>query len=388
MIFIASLHLFFLSSVFAINYILTPKENTNPSLASFYNLEPLVSFNGEFVLYTSHSDHLHKNRNVLSQLYDIEEDQVIHLDSVESVNFVVDSVVGNFIENVPWHLDRISKKKLPLNNTFPYATSGSCHENKDVIIDSYIVDTGIDIEHPQFEKRAVWSANFADELDTDCNNHGTHVAGLIGSKDFGVCVDANLFAVKVLDCDGSGSLSGVIKGIEWVFLKHLEKSKSQSKTIKSIINMSLGGGFSKALNKAVETCINKDNHFYIVVAAGNENKDACFTSPASANSVITVMASDDEDNNAWFSNWGKCANIYAPGVNLASTIPGDNTAIYSGTSMASPVVAGVLNHYLDMYPQHNQKQMIQILDKLSSKNVIRVQKSNTINNLVYLNRMF
>jgi hypothetical protein len=361
-----------LDIVIATRYILVPKDNSlaDHHVASFYNLEPLATFDNELFIYTSHHDQLHKHRNVLSQLYDIEEDQQVNLESV----------------SVPWHLDRIARKKLPLNNSFPYSGKHSCHENPDVIIDTYVVDTGIQIEHPQFESRAQWGANFADDKDTDCNNHGTHVSGLIGSKDYGACVDANLIAVKVLDCDGSGTLSGVIKGIEWVFLKHLEKSKAQpQKTVKSIINMSLGGGFSKAVNKAVDTCINKDNHFYIVVAAGNENKDACFSSPASAASAITVMASDSEDNNAWFSNWGPCANIYAPGVNLLSTIPG-GTDVYSGTSMASPVVAGVLNHYIDLYPQHNQQQMLGILEKLSSKNVINSKKQNTKNNLVYLTR--
>lgn len=352
-------------------YILMPKENSlaDHHVASFYNLEPLATFDNELFIYTSHHDQLHQHRNVLSQLYDIEEDQQVNLESV----------------SVPWHLDRIARKKLPLNNSFPFSNKHSCHANSDVTIDTYIVDTGIQIEHPQFENRATWGANFADDQDTDCNNHGTHVSGLIGSKDYGACVDANLIAVKVLDCDGSGTLSGVIKGIEWVFLQHLEKSKAQQKTVKSIINMSLGGGFSKAVNKAVDTCINKNNHFYIVVAAGNENKDACLSSPASAASAITVMASDSEDNNAWFSNWGPCADIYAPGVNLLSTIPG-GTDVYSGTSMASPVVAGVLNHYIDLYPQHNQEQMRSILEKLSSKNVINSKKQNTKKNLIYLSR--
>jgi cerevisin len=255
-------------------------------------------------------------------------------------------------------------------------------------IDTYIVDTGIDITHPEFEGRATWGSNFADSKDTDCNNHGTHVSGLVGSLSYGVCTDANLIAVKVLDCNGSGSTSSVIKGIEWAFNSHLQKSKNDTggKTVKSIINMSLGGGYSRALNKALETTV-RNNNFYVVVAAGNENEDACNASPASSKSILTVMASDMDDNRAWFSNWGKCANIYAPGVNVLSTIPNNQFASYSGTSMASPVTAGVLNHYLDMFPSYNMKQIMEAISKYSSHNVIQGgSKPSTVSNLIYLSR--
>jgi cerevisin len=124
------------------------------------------------------------------------------------------------------------------------------------------------------------------------------------------------------------------------------------------------------------------------VAAGNENNDACNTSPASVKSIFTVMASDKNDNRAWFSNWGACADIYAPGVNVLSTIPGGGTAMYSGTSMASPVMAGVLNHYVDMYPNNNLKQIKKKVMKLATTGVVIGDKSDTVNDLVYLNRNF
>jgi subtilisin family serine protease len=353
--------------VLASKYILTPKSDDSHVQAQALGLQKLASFD-DLTLYTSYHDDLLMHKNVLTQHFYIEEDSVFSIQ-----------------QNVPWHLDRITKRNLPLNQSWPYAQPGSCHVNADVTIDTYIVDTGIDVNHPEFGGRAHWGANFVDNTDTDCNNHGTHVAGLVGSKSYGVCADSSLYAVKVLSCDGSGSLSGVIQGIEWAYKQHIEKSKSSGKVVKSVINMSLGGGFSNAINLAVENCL-KNQHFYIVVAAGNENQSACKSSPASAKSVITVMASDSDDNRAWFSNWGPCADIFAPGVDIISTIPNDSTAKYSGTSMASPVMTGVLNHYIDMYPNLNQKQLLDVVKKTATKDVMKNLKGQTNNLLAFLHR--
>ena len=378
------------------NYILTPKKHENllikpavfAEMAYVHDLKELVSFehtDDHFVVFyeTSH-DNLIKNKKALENYFDIEEDKVMSINNVES-----NSVMNNFqmvykdSSAIPWHLNRVSKRTLSDEDNFAYDKPGSCHKDNSTLIDTYIVDTGIDISHPEFENRAVWSANFADNVDTDCNSHGTHVAGLVGSKSYGVCVDAKLHAVKVLSCDGSGSLSGVIRGIEWVFNEHKRKSRNESRRVKSVINMSLGGGFSSAINKAVETVANNDENFYVVVAAGNENNDACNTSPASAPSVLTVMASDEYDNKAWFSNWGRCADIYSPGVDVLSTIPNGKTAKYSGTSMASPVMVGVLNHYLDMYPKMNMKDIKKLVKKKATKNAIRGNKNGSNNLLAY-----
>jgi hypothetical protein len=377
------------------NYILVPKPEvlSSPSysfvdvqiVAEEYNLEDLAAFSFDdasiLPFYITTHENVMKYKNTLSRMYDIEEDITVSISDNDQFTF---TLVGN--KEVPWHLSRVSQRELPLKNAFPYGSRGSCHKSEASVIDTYIIDTGIDIEHPQFEGRAVWGANFADETDTDCNNHGTHVAGLVGSKDYGVCVDANLHAVKVLSCEGSGSLSGVIRGIEWAFNSHVKKSNSESSTVKSIINMSLGGGFSKAINRAVEVCVEKDDNFYVVVAAGNENQDACDTSPGSVMSIITVMASDIHDNRASFSNWGRCANIYAPGVDIVSTIPDGQIAKYSGTSMASPVMAGVLNHYVDQYPGKSLKEMMKLLKKVSTKDVVKHNEEDTSNLLAFLQR--
>jgi cerevisin len=283
---------------------------------------------------------------------------------------------------IPWHLGRITNRNLPLDKTFPY---DKCNTNKDIDVHTYVIDTGIDIDHPEFEGRATWLANFVDSDDTDCQSHGTHCAGLIGSKTYGVCKDANLFAVKVLDCGGSGSTSSVISGINYAFRRHLEQDKISNGKVRSIVSMSLGGGFSYALNKAVLATTTND-HFYFAAAAGNENSDSCKTSPASVKEIFTVMASDRNDNRAWFSNWGKCADIYSPGVEITSTIPDGKTAVYSGTSMACPVLVGVLTHYINMYPELNMKELKQKVLADSTKDTIIGSKKQTNNLLVFLHR--
>ena len=394
-----SLSLFIFGLVSAKRYILTPKEEFNNfevhKISGEHDLEVFAEFKEHNYLpfYITSRENLIKYRSTLSQFFHIEEDVTITLkDSVTDFILVENNLETGILtdeKSVPWHLDRIVKRKLPLDGSFGYDT---CHENTDVRIDTYVVDTGIDVEHSQFGGRAVWGNNFVDSKDTDCNNHGTHVAGLIGSENYGVCKDANLYAVKVLDCEGSGSLSGVIKGIEWVYKTHITKTKSLSKTntskkIKSIINMSLGGGFSKALNTAIEYGVKNDDNFYVVVAAGNEDEDACNGSPPSVKSIFTVMASDKDDNRAWFSNWGSCSDVYSPGVNVLSTIPNGKTAVYSGTSMASPVVAGVLNHYVDMYSDLNMLQIKKKVLSMSTKNAISGKKRSTVSDLIYLERV-
>jgi cerevisin len=278
----------------------------------------------------------------------------------------------------PWHLSRITQRNRndTENKPFPYKNKGSCHTNPGVTVNTYVIDTGIDSDHPQFESRVKWGENFVDNVDTDCNGHGTHVAGIIGSRDYGVCVDAKMIAVKVLDCEGSGSLSGVIRGLEWVYNEH-----NQNRSVVTVVNLSLGGSRSRILNEAVEACLENNPNFHIVVAAGNENNDACNSSPASARGVISVMASDKDDFRASFSNYGKCTTMYAPGVDIISTIPDGKLAKFSGTSMASPIVAGVLNHYIH---RNSSVSLVSQLIQLSTKNIIKNNKKNTSNLLIYV----
>lgn len=350
-----------------------------------HNMNHLASIN-EYTIYTINGDEYTKYYNTLKSFFYIEYNQVIKLDYRTEYIHSSDQSAGNGIPT-PWHLDRIDKGENVLSGSYKYNYTGSCHTNKNVIVDTYVIDTGIDINHKQFNGRAKWLANFADDDDTDCQSHGTHCSGIIGSQDYGVCKDSNLYAIKVLDCDGSGTLSGVIKGIEYAYESHLSKlEENEQLSVKSIISMSLGGGRSQIVNRAVESVLRGSDSFYVVAAAGNEDSDSCKTSPASANGVITVMASDISDKRAYFSNWGTCADIYAPGVAVTSTVPDGKVATYSGTSMACPVVAGVLNHYLHMYPEMSREEIKNKMFKDANKNLIKNNKMKTKNVLVYLNR--
>lgn len=386
---------FVVSSAFAENVLLIPKEHhvhsfEFSSFAHEHSLDQIVSIDN-FNVYKTTSENYELFKGTFEELFDIEEDLVYTLPKpieTESSNvFIQYPGEFSFEESVstPWHLDRMTKRQLPLDGVFPYSESGTCHTNKDITIHTYVVDTGIDVDHPQFEGRAVWLKNFAgDNKDTDCNNHGTHCSGLVGSKDYGLCKDANLFAVKVLNCEGSGSYSGILSGLEFVYKRHLEQSR-KNKGIRSVVSMSLGGGFSKAINRAVESLLKSDT-MYVAVASGNEDSDACQTSPASARGVFTVNAMDRYDNRAYFSNYGSCTDIYSPGVDIESTIPGGKTAVYSGTSMATPNLVGVMNHYIDMYPELNMKALKEKMMNDATKNTIQGNPKQTHNLLVYLHR--
>lgn len=380
-------------SVISQNFLLTPKQTFNHvsfnsvSFAKEHGLVPVVSID-DLIIYETTNSNYEIFESTFNDLFHVEKNEIIKVPkpSEKSV-YLNDQFVFDVSSEVPWHLSRISQRDLPLNDNFPYNTSGSCHTNPDVKINTYVVDTGIDTEHVEFEGRATWLANFADDEDTDCQSHGTHCAGLVGSRHFGVCKDAKLLAIKVLDCNGYGSYSGIMKGLGYVYQHHSEQKKvlNPNQKLRSIVSMSLGGGYSRAINKVVEKLLDY-GEIYVVVAAGNENNDACKVSPASAKGVLTIMASDKDDNRAYFSNYGKCADIYSPGVDIVSTIPGNNHAKYSGTSMSTPIYAGILNHYLDMFPELSQKELKEKILSDSTKQHIQDNENDTNNLLAYLHR--
>lgn len=349
----------------------------NTEFLDEHNVEKLANFK-DFNIYTSTEENYNTFQNTFDSLFYVEEDQLISLYESQT-NFIL--VNKNENENVPWHLNSITD-----NHWEHFSKVGSCHKNKNIEIHTFVIDTGIDVSHPQFEGRAEWLANFADDGDdSDGNSHGTHCASLVGGKNYGSCRDAKLFAIKVLNAQGSGSLSGVIKGIQFAFDRHTVLSKKNT-GLRSIVSMSLGGGFSRAINMAVESCLAHSNTFYFTVAAGNENADACNTSPASAKGVLTVMAMGENNSRAYFSNFGKCADIYSPGVKIESAVPGGGTAIYSGTSMSTPILAGVLNHYVDSYPDMNMAQIKKQMLKDTRKDIITENPKETSNKMIYLYR--
>jgi subtilisin family serine protease len=233
-----------------------------------------------------------------------------------------------------WGLDRSDQRDLPLNGTYTYTPTGAG-------VRAYIVDTGILTSHTNFGGRASVGYDAMGGNGQDCHGHGTHVAGTVGSTTYGVAKGVTLIAVRVLDCAGSGSNSGVIAGMDWV---------ANNRVLPAVANMSLGGGFSQAVNDAAARMTNAG--VALAVAAGNENQNACNVSPASAPSAITVGSTTSSDARSSFSNWGSCVDIFAPGSSITSTWATSTTATNTidGTSMASPHVAGVAALYLQGNP--------------------------------------
>ncbi|KAL8658805.1 MAG: hypothetical protein Q9202_007422 [Teloschistes flavicans] len=267
---------------------------------------------------------------------------------------IVHTMEDNTVEkSAPWGLARISHRNELTFSTFNkylYADDGG--EGVDV----YVIDTGTSIEHVDFEGRASWGKTIpAGDEDVDGNGHGTHCSGTIAGKKYGVAKKANIYAVKVLRSNGSGTMSDVVKGVEWAAIRHAENAKAakagKKKGFKgSTANMSLGGGKSPTLDLAVNAAVDLGLHF--AVAAGNDNTDSCNYSPAAAEKAVTVGASTIADERAYFSNYGKCNDIFAPGLNILSTWIGSKyaTNTISGTSMASPHIAGLLAYFLSLQP--------------------------------------
>jgi len=242
--------------------------------------------------------------------------------------------------NATWGLDRIDQAS-GLNGTYVYNQSANN-------VNAYIIDTGILTSHSNFGGRAVSGIDTVDNDSnaTDCNGHGTHVAGTVGSTTYGVAKAVNLIAVRVLNCQGSGSNSGVIAGMDWV---------ADNAVFPAVANMSLGGGFSTASNAAVQRMV--DAGVTVVTASGNDNSDACSFSPGSAPAAFNVGSTTNQDARSSFSNFGSCIDIYAPGSNITSTWSNGGFNTISGTSMAAPHVAGVSALYLSTNPNATPAQV-------------------------------
>lgn len=266
---------------------------------------------------------------------------------------VEDTCDGEIEKTAPWGLARVSHRKtlsFGTYNKYLYAEDGG--EG----VDAYVIDTGTNTDHVDFEGRAHWGKTIPNgDADVDGNGHGTHCSGTIAGKKYGVAKKATVYAVKVLRSNGSGTMADVIAGVDYAATSHLEQVQSakdgKRKGFKgSVANMSLGGGKTKMLDDAVNAAVDAGIHF--AVAAGNDNADACNYSPAAAENALTVGASAIDDSRAYFSNYGKCTDIFAPGLSIQSTWIGSKTAVntISGTSMASPHICGLLAYYLSLQP--------------------------------------
>ena len=284
----------------------------------------------------------------------VEEDGVVTADATQT--------------NAPWGLDRIDQRNRPLNGTYVYNWTGSG-------VRVYVIDTGIRTTHTQFGTRASNVFDAFGGSGADCNGHGTHVAGTVGGSTYGVAKSALLRGVRVLDCGGSGSTSGVIAGVDWVRSNHIAPA---------VANMSLGGGISTALDTAVNNLHNAN--VTIAVAAGNNNgANACNNSPARAANAITTGSTTSTDARSSFSNIGTCLDIFAPGSSIPSAWYTSNTATatLSGTSMASPHVAGVAALYKQANPSASSTTIRNAIVNNATTGVVSNAGTGSPNRLLY-----
>ncbi|MFE4830641.1 S8 family peptidase [Streptomyces sp. NPDC056672] len=266
-----------------------------------------------------------------------------------------------------WGLDRIDQRKLPLDNDFTVTGTGSG-------VTAYIVDTGIETAHREFGGRATVGFDAVPDRrqGQDCHGHGTHVAGTAGGAVHGVARAVSLVAVRVLDCRGNGTWAGILAGFDWI----AKNAKGPA-----VLNASLGGPSSKAVDDAVDAIAARG--VLPVVAAGNESADACAVSPAGAGQVVTVGATDRQDRETEFSNYGECVWTYAPGAAIVSAGLGGGAVAQSGTSMASPHVAGVAALYKEKHPDASPRDIARWLAGQSSKNVLTPISKGSPNRLLH-----
>jgi subtilisin family serine protease len=298
------------------------------------------------------------------------DDEFVKLRNDERVKYIEpDAIMTIFSSqsNATWGIDRVDQRDLPLNQTYTWDATGQG-------VRAYIIDTGIRYDHVEFSGRATFGFDAFGGNGNDGNGHGTHVAGTVGGNLYGVAKNAQLVAVRVLDNSGSGSTSGVIAGMDWVAVNAVKPA---------VANMSLGGGASTATDDAVARMF--DAGIPVVVAAGNGNfrgreQDACNYSPARAPKAYTVGATTTSDAKASYSNYGNCVNIFAPGSGITSAwhTSSTNTNTISGTSMASPHVAGAAALYLQNNPGATPQQVYDFISANSTKN--KVTNSKTTNN--------
>jgi subtilisin family serine protease len=337
-------------------YIVVLKEGGNPrSVAAVAGVNPHFVYTAALegfsaTLNQGQLNALQHNPNVAY----IEQDQEVSVSTTQT--------------GATWGLDRIDQRNRPIDGAYNYTPTGSG-------VRAYVIDTGINTSHTDFGGRATSGYDAVDGgAATDCNGHGTHVSGTIGSTTYGVAKGVSLVAVRVLDCAGSGTNAGVIAGMDWVTANHVKPA---------VANMSLGGGASTAIDDAINRMHNAG--VTVVVAAGNENQNACNVSPARAANAITVGATTSTDARASYSNYGSCVDVFAPGSAIKSLWYSSNTATNTidGTSMASPHVAGIAALYLQGVPSATPATVANAIVTTSTTGLVTSAGTGSPNRLVY-----
>jgi len=296
------------------------------------------------------------------------------IQSIELDGFVTKQ---NLYTNVVWGVDRTDQRNLPLDSKYDDLGNGG------YTIPVYVVDTGIYAQHNEFTGRvAAGATSINDGYGTfDCNGHGTHVAGSIAGTTFGVAKKTTLIPVRVLDCAGSGSYSGVIAGLDWIAQNH-------PSGVPGVVNMSLGGSASSSLDTAVNNLISQG--LSVVVAAGNSGADACNYSPARVPGAITVAATSSDDRRANYSNYGSCIDVFAPGSSITSAWNSgpSGTAVASGTSMSAPHVSGVIARFLYTNPSSTPFQASNSMKQSATPDLVSNAGTNSPNLLLYFDIVF
>jgi len=320
----------------------------------------------------------------------VEPDQMIFLDPIDIADALTNTIAMDMgaeavsaatvdgadttQTNPVWNLDRIDQRNLPLNNQYIYNSTGSG-------VRVYIIDSGIRISHSEFQGRASYGTDLVDGSlpADDCNGHGTHVAGTVGGRTYGVAKGVQLIAVRIFDCSGGSPRSRTIAAVNWV----TSQRQANPKTL-MVVNMSIGGPIlTGSLDTAVQNSINAGITY--AIAAGNDNIDACTQSPAHVAAAITVGATAANDGRVNFSNFGSCLDLFAPGVSVlsASHINDTATRLYSGTSMAAPHVAGVAALYLQSNPAATPAQVANAIINNAITNVVSTPGTGSPNRLLF-----